>query len=55
MTVAVAFEQRGEPRRAVYVLDTIGATYTACSLPGLRRYAAAYDRQVVFTSTCATL
>lgn len=43
VAMAIASEQRFEPRRAVYVLDTSGATYTACSLPGLRRYAAAYD------------
>jgi hypothetical protein len=38
-TVALSLS---EPRRAMYLLDTSDATYTACSLPGLRRYAAAY-------------
>lgn len=30
------------PKRAVYILDTTNAAYLSCSMPGLRRYAAAY-------------
>lgn len=29
-------------KRALYILDTANARYLECSLPGLKRYAAAY-------------